>query len=55
MPEDDNPSPEETQPPGPQPDDPPTSADDEEHGDATGPGVDENSEDSFPASDPPAW
>lgn len=49
MPEEEAPPPVEREPPGPQPDDPPTEGTEE------GPGVDETSDDSFPASDPPSW
>jgi hypothetical protein len=57
MSEDERRRPEETTPPGPQPEDAPFQPDEYPDSDAggRGTGVDKKSADSFPASDPPSW
>jgi hypothetical protein len=55
---DDEPTRTEETPPGPQPEQDTTPADedaDREQDSSDGPGVNEKSADSFPASDPPSW
>jgi hypothetical protein len=55
MSEDEPRRPEETTPPGPQPEETSTDERPDSAGGAKGPGVDKKSADSFPASDPPSW